>query len=269
VLGVTTNIEFLGLLLSDPEVEAGRLDTELIARRLPGLNFAAADDALLARAALILLAMDWPGEPTSRWNVPDGWRLGEAAPSVFRLKVAGSARAFTVSVAGPPSHAMLSVDGGTVIAGSAEVRGDSARVLLDGRSIATPFARSGDGLTLFTGGRSWQIDSLAHAPRRGTDAATAPELRSPMPGSVVAIPVSDGDEVTAGTAIVVVEAMKMEHVLRAVGDGRVQLRVSVGSQVKSDEVLATVIPPDGLPHTSPDADVRPESSILPREGSPV
>jgi acetyl-CoA/propionyl-CoA carboxylase biotin carboxyl carrier protein len=244
VLGVTTNLEFLGLLLSDPDVEAGRLDTELIARRLPGLNFAEADDMLGARAALILLALDWPREPTSRWNVPDGWRLGDAASSVFRLKVVGSSRTFTVSIAGPPSAATISVDGGAPMAASVEVRGDAARVCLGGRSIATPFARADDGLALFAAGRSWQIDSLAHAPRRRTEAASAPELRSPMPGSVVAIAVADGDVVTAGTAIVVVEAMKMEHVLRAVGDGRVLLHVSIGSQVKSDEVLATVLPLD-------------------------
>jgi acetyl-CoA/propionyl-CoA carboxylase biotin carboxyl carrier protein len=120
-------------------------------------------------------------------------------------------------------------------------------VRLDGRSIAIPFAREGESLTLFTDGRSWQIESLAHAARRGTDASTAPELRSPMPGSVVAIPVGDGDVVTAGTAIVIVEAMKMEHVLRAADDGRVLLHVSVGSQVKSDDVLATVLPLDDDP----------------------
>jgi acetyl-CoA/propionyl-CoA carboxylase biotin carboxyl carrier protein len=247
VLGVPTNLEFLGLLLTDPEVEAGRLDTELIARRLPGLKFAEADDTLLARAALILLALDWPREPTSRWDVPDGWRLGQAAPSVFLLKVVGSAGAGTVSVAGTPAHSTLSVGGGAPMAGAVVVHGKSARIRLDGRSSSTPFARVGDSLTLFAEGRSWQIDSLAHSPRRGTDAATAPELRSPMPGSVVAIPVADGDVVAAGTAIVVVEAMKMEHVLRAADDGRVLLHVSVGSQVKSGEVLATVLPLDGLP----------------------
>jgi acetyl-CoA/propionyl-CoA carboxylase biotin carboxyl carrier protein len=197
--------------------------------------------------------------------VPDGWRLGDAAPSVFRLKAVGSARAFTVSVTGPPADATLSVHGGAPMAGSADVHGDSARVRLDGRSIAMPFSRSGDSLTLFASGRSWQIDSLAHAPRRESDAATAPELRSPMPGSVVATPVADGDVVTAGTAIVVVEAMKMEHVLRAVVDGRVLLHVAVGSQVTSDQVLATVLPLDGLPE--PTAGLEPTD--VPREASAV
>jgi acetyl-CoA/propionyl-CoA carboxylase biotin carboxyl carrier protein len=250
VLGVTTNLEFLGLLLSDPEVEAGRLDTELIARRLPGLKFAEVDDTLLARAALILFALEWPRETTSRWKVPDGWRLGDAVPSVFRLKVVGSAGVFTVSVSGTPAQLTISVGDGAPMAGAVEVRRDSARVRLDGRSSATPFVRADDSLTLFADGRSWELDSLAHAPRRRTGAVTPPELRSPMPGSVAAIPVADGDVVTAGTAIVVVEAMKMEHVLRAIDDGRVRLHVSVGSQVKSDEVLATVLPLDGLPGRS-------------------
>jgi acetyl-CoA/propionyl-CoA carboxylase biotin carboxyl carrier protein len=63
-----------------------------------------------------------------------------------------------------------------------------------------------------------------------------------MPGAVVAILVNDGGEVGEGAAIIVVEAMKMEHVLRATTAGRVALQVTVGSQVTRDQLLATVLP---------------------------
>ena len=55
------------------------------------------------------------------------------------------------------------------------------------------------------------------------NSVSVPELRSPMPGAVVAIHVNDGDKVNEGAAIIVVEAMKMEHVLRATAAGRVDL----------------------------------------------
>jgi acetyl-CoA/propionyl-CoA carboxylase biotin carboxyl carrier protein len=61
-----------------------------------------------------------------------------------------------------------------------------------------------------------------------------------MPGSVVAVGVSDGDQVTAGTVVVAVEAMKMEHSLTAPVDGVVELHVAVGDQVKVGQLLAKV-----------------------------
>jgi len=64
-----------------------------------------------------------------------------------------------------------------------------------------------------------------------------------MPGAVVAIHVRDGDNVDEGAAIIVVEAMKMEHVLWATAAGRVDLQVTVGTQVTRDQLLATVVPP--------------------------
>lgn len=66
------------------------------------------------------------------------------------------------------------------------------------------------------------------------------ELVSPMPGSVVALGVSDGDAVDAGTLVVTVEAMKMEHPLTAPVAGVVELLVAVGDQVKVGQPLARI-----------------------------
>ena len=66
------------------------------------------------------------------------------------------------------------------------------------------------------------------------------ELVSPMPGAIVAVSVDDGAEVRAGTVVVTVEAMKMEHALTAPVDGVVQLLVAVGDQVKVGQTLARI-----------------------------
>jgi acetyl-CoA/propionyl-CoA carboxylase biotin carboxyl carrier protein len=63
-----------------------------------------------------------------------------------------------------------------------------------------------------------------------------------MPGTVVAAHAADGDTVTEGQAIVSVEAMKMEHVLRAPVAGTVRLHAVVGEQVTRGQELATVTP---------------------------
>jgi acetyl-CoA/propionyl-CoA carboxylase biotin carboxyl carrier protein len=70
-------------------------------------------------------------------------------------------------------------------------------------------------------------------------------VRSPMPGSVIAVRVAAQDPVAKGDVLLVVEAMKMEHALAAPLDGVVsELAVRVGDQVVVDQLLATVTPPD-------------------------
>jgi acetyl-CoA/propionyl-CoA carboxylase biotin carboxyl carrier protein len=61
-----------------------------------------------------------------------------------------------------------------------------------------------------------------------------------MPGSVVAIGIEEGGMATAGTVVVTVEAMKMEHALSAPVDGVVELFVAVGDQVKVGQPLARI-----------------------------
>lgn len=71
------------------------------------------------------------------------------------------------------------------------------------------------------------------------------ELTSPMPGLIVAVGVDDGAHVQAGTVVVTVEAMKMEHALTAPVDGVVELLVAVGDQVKVGQMLARIQAGDG------------------------
>ena len=80
------------------------------------------------------------------------------------------------------------------------------------------------------------------------------DITSPMPGSVIAVNVESGATVTAGTAIVVVEAMKMEHALRAPVDGNVELLVAPADQVKVDQVLARIVPHRGTNNSTNESD---------------
>lgn len=74
-----------------------------------------------------------------------------------------------------------------------------------------------------------------------SDVQESGSLLAPMPGAVVRIEVSEGDEITAGAAVVVLEAMKMEHTVKAPIDGVVtKIPVTVGQQVDSGTVLAVV-----------------------------
>jgi biotin carboxyl carrier protein len=87
--------------------------------------------------------------------------------------------------------------------------------------------------------RSSPVAALAQRPSASASAPAA--LRSPMPGRVVKILVKTGDRVTAGQAVVVVEAMKMENELRATRAGTVQaLRCEEGAAVESGQDLVVI-----------------------------
>ena len=235
-LGVTNNVEFLKLLLADPDVVAGRLDTGLIDRRIDDLAFRPADHEILVSAALILHALAVDSE-TPLWGSRTGWRLGGARPTRYLLRAEGATT--PVEVAGRPLDAVVTI-GGSSRRASARLTSEGARVVLDGVSRSFVFSRHGDRLFLAHEGASWTIDEVGFERAAGATGSTDPELRSPMPGVVAAVHVNDGAIVEAGAAVVSIEAMKMEHVLRATARGTVALRVVVGAHVAGDEIVATI-----------------------------
>lgn len=237
VLGVGTNVEFLRFLLADDDVAAGRLDTGLI-DRTPFVPAPAGDDAFIAAAAYRWLKR-WPTAPADPWDVPSGWRIGAPAPTGIRLR--SGDRTDHVHITGGPAGAVARIEGGENRSLSAELDGDQLAVTVDGiRSLYT-VAVDGDQIWLAGGGRSLVLEEVREAPVRPDDEHSGDaELVSPMPGSVVAVGVSNGDDVTAGTVVVAVEAMKMEHSLTAPVDGIVELHVAVGDQVKVGQLLAKV-----------------------------
>jgi acetyl-CoA/propionyl-CoA carboxylase biotin carboxyl carrier protein len=245
VLGVTTNAAFLRALLTDEDVVAGKLDTGLIERRGDALT--AADPVpftVYAAAALALLLETEPTGPVvDRWDVPDGWRLGEPAWTARKLQAAGG-EPVTVLLRGRAADAELRVgDGGRV----------PARAFRDGDRLTVTV---GDLTTSYTvvheGGTVWlaadgHVTALREHERLSSSAgATAGDgaVTSPMPGTVTVVQATVGDEVVAGTPLLVVEAMKMEHVLTAPVAGTVtELGVTAGQTVGLDERVAVVTPP--------------------------
>jgi acetyl-CoA/propionyl-CoA carboxylase biotin carboxyl carrier protein len=239
VLGVTTNIEFLRFLLADPDVAAGRLDTGLLDRRTPDYRPAQnGDDELIAAAAYKWLR-GWPAPVGDLWEVPSGWRLGERAPTTLRLH-AGE-RTDHVYLAGTPRTATVRVEDGESRSLTASLDGDRLTVKLDGLRTEYLVAASDGQIWLSGGGRTAMVEEVREAPVRPDDEETGDaELTSPMPGSVVAVGVQDGQRVDAGAVVVTVEAMKMEHALTAPVDGVVELLVAVGDQVKVGQPLARI-----------------------------
>jgi acetyl-CoA/propionyl-CoA carboxylase biotin carboxyl carrier protein len=121
-------------------------------------------------------------------------------------------------------------------------------VTLDGRTRrwlhAVERGAAGGARWLGLDGAGWRVRAVAPHPRgdRGVAAGTGP-LTSPMPGTVIAVDVVAGDVVEPGQPVAVVEAMKMEHAVRATVAGVVvDVLVSVGDRVALDAPLVVVKP---------------------------
>ncbi|WP_275560455.1 biotin carboxylase N-terminal domain-containing protein [Streptomyces sp. 5-6(2022)] len=131
---------------------------------------------------------------------------------------------------------------------------DEGTVLLDLGGVTHRFRHAAHGASHWLGrdGDAWRVvghDPVEEALRGGAAAAHAGELTAPMPGTVTVVKAAVGDEVTAGQGLLVVEAMKMEHLISAPHDGTVtELEVTPGSTVAMDQLLAVVTPHE--PHQS-------------------
>ncbi|MFC8963098.1 acetyl/propionyl/methylcrotonyl-CoA carboxylase subunit alpha [Streptomyces sp. NPDC057094] len=223
-LGVPTNAGFLRRLLAHPDVVAGDLDTGLVEREAAGLvPDGVPEEVYEAAAAVRLDGLTPAGDGwTDPFSVPTGWRLGGTPkPATFSLRVLD-----------PVEYTPR----GTHAVGAGQVA-----VTLDG--VRHTFHRAGDWIG--RDGDAWHVrdhDPVA-ASLTGSAHAGADSLTAPMPGTVTVVKVAVGDEVTAGQSLLVVEAMKMEHVISAPHAGTVsELDVTPGTTVAMDQVLAVVTP---------------------------
>jgi acetyl-CoA/propionyl-CoA carboxylase, biotin carboxylase, biotin carboxyl carrier protein len=202
VLGVRTNVRFLRWLLDQPPMRDGEMRTDTVDRMtVPALSEIDDDSWATAAAALAPTGELWGG----------GWRLN--APRTIRLRQDDAER--TVAVPTQPAG-IVAVDDGT------------AHVGVDGQSVAFRLAPP-----------PTVEEAVRHASSHAADGSAA--LVAPMPGRVIAVRAAEGASVQAHQAIVVIEAMKMEHAVAAPIDGvLVSLVVAEGQQVQRGDLLGEV-----------------------------
>jgi len=210
------------------------LDTGLVERLpVPPPDPAADEDALAAAALARTLELGGGDDP---WERLVGWRLDGRAPLRWRLAPEGRGAAVDVLV----GVGDVCVGDGPSRAAFACLDGDALAVTLDGERRAWAHARDGAVTRVGIDGRAWgfreEVVEL-RGDRHGGGAA----LEAPMPGSVLAVRVRDGDSVRAGDVLVVLESMKMELEVVAPAAGTVQgLAVAPGDRVSGGQALVAV-----------------------------
>jgi propionyl-CoA carboxylase alpha chain len=240
--GVVTNRDLLVGILREPEFIAGRTDTGYLARHDPGELARPPGPAVrtvhLIAAALAEQARRRAAAPVLG-TLPSGWRNNPSGQQHASYRIDGE-----------PAEVGYRFGRGTVsvaVDGSAlpdlvvhEATPDRVDLELGGVRRSVQITRAGGALFADSAlGHS----TLTEAERFGDPSALvqAGSLFAPMPGTVVRIEVAVGDRVQAGTPLLAIEAMKMEHPVRAPAAGVVtELPVAVGAQVDSGSVLAVL-----------------------------
>ncbi|MCY7386642.1 MAG: acetyl/propionyl/methylcrotonyl-CoA carboxylase subunit alpha [Burkholderiales bacterium] len=240
VLGVKTNLAFLQQLVKHPAFLAGKTDTSFIPTHRASLF---ADESHLPDRALIAASLDLLSREASTngndaWDRKIGWWLNRGAHRALEFHTVNDEEIVTVDIEtiGTTRHVRIaereyvvaaSTQNGSVVSFTANGHAESALVLAYGNNISILFADTRHTLRL---GDPFLFE--------GESDANAGRLTAMMPGRVVKVMAKVGDSVKKGQALIIMEAMKMEHTIISPKDGIVErVAFKENDLVPADAVL--------------------------------
>jgi 3-methylcrotonyl-CoA carboxylase alpha subunit len=272
VVGVHTNVAFLTRLMTDQAFAACDLDTGLIEQQRATLLPApapASHEALAFAVAALLLCETAAVSDDDPWARTDGWRLNGLYRRAFSWVDQEGARSCVLHRQGIDQ--VLEMDGERYAFGWRTAKSGNAvknhntgkshntgkddntakddntpalniELTLGHLAVTGTVVRRGERFDVFSSGAMTSLvlkDPLKHAADGQSEPAGG--LTAPMPGKVIAVHVAVGDKVKRGQALLVMEAMKMEHTIAAPGEGTVkELLYGVGDQVAEGAALITL-----------------------------
>jgi acetyl/propionyl-CoA carboxylase alpha subunit len=256
VFGITTNRDLLSKVMAHPAYAAGDIDTSFLAREQATLIDVEVDRQSLGKLALAAALFTTAQRSAARTllpSLPSGFRLSRFAPERTRYALEGALDGegevevgiidegrgfFRATVTGAAMHLdrvrLTDLTESAVCLEGSDGLKERYRVVLDGA-----FSH----VQLLGGVGAGQALTVSEVPRfrdLAADAA-ADGCVAPMPGKIIKVLVEIGDVVKAGQALLVMEAMKMEHTVSAPHDGSIsEIRVEAGQQVDGGTLLAIV-----------------------------
>ncbi|KZS50558.1 acetyl/propionyl/methylcrotonyl-CoA carboxylase subunit alpha [Rhizobium anhuiense] len=199
---VKSNAGLLARIAVDPDFRAAQIDTGFLDRHGDSLVATEPSEIAIDTAAAVL-SRNIGGDP---WTARAGFRIAGADDNRVRIRI-----------------------------------GDH---LVWGQSRRKPEANIvtiGETTVLFDAGNPWPISLPVASEVEASQGAGDGAILSPMPGLVISVDVAEGDHVAKGDRLLTVEAMKMEHSLRAPFDGIIgKLQVSTGARVSENQMVVTV-----------------------------
>jgi len=227
VVGPATNIEFLGRVVRSRAFASGDLDTGLIERErealFPGKR-ELSDEVVAAAACAELFAEEdaalaharASGDPYSPWHRVDGWRLNQG--SHHRFTFSDGERQREADVEFSPNGYRLRIGAHSYALRAERLPDGRIQLQVDGRTYAARAVRDGAEWHVFCCGASYRLQLQDDLFGLDVEAGGA-SLAAPMPGKVIRVLAQPGARVAKGDALVILEAMKMEHTIAAPRDG--------------------------------------------------
>ncbi|MFJ2429052.1 acetyl/propionyl/methylcrotonyl-CoA carboxylase subunit alpha [Pseudomonas sp. NPDC087804] len=239
LLGVQSNQRLLVSLLQHPQFISGEFSTAFIAQHFSDhacLNSYAPSAEDLAIAAMLF----YQSSALSHRAPLSGWRNNASVPLHFRLGL--DEQNWTLQLLAEPQGAFkVQVAERTLALKLIDQDAHSITLEIDGLRQRHACRLDGEQLWLFTHPGSLRLEDRTHAVIGSQTSVSSGTLKAPMDGAIVDVLVSEGSPVSKGQLLVVLEAMKMEHPLKAGIDGVLKrVQVKVGDQVKNRQVLLQV-----------------------------
>jgi 3-methylcrotonyl-CoA carboxylase alpha subunit len=242
ILGVTTNLAFLERVVKHPAFLAGDTDTAFIERHRADLlppPGAAPVEALVAAAARIFMdeQRSIAASPSSPWNDTRGWRLN--APAWRKMELRGDdGVVHTLDAEMQAGRAKVRVGMATHAVMLGPCEGDRLQVGLDDETYFAHVARLRDLLSVTTPRGRFEFTRVDPFHYEPTDAVPDARLTALMPGRVVKVMAHAGDKVAKGQALMILEAMKMEHTVTSPREGVIdRVAFKENELVPADAVL--------------------------------
>jgi biotin carboxyl carrier protein len=164
----------------------------------------------------------------------------------YEIVINGASRSveFTLPANGF-SRVNFTIDGRPVAACAVPISPAAYSILLDGKSLEVTTEVSTDGLSVRVNGHEFQVQvadprSWRRARGAGVELEGRQQLVAPMPGKIVRVLATVGQQVSVGEGLLVIEAMKMQNEIRSPKSGTVEKLAREGQTVNAGEVLAVV-----------------------------
>ena len=230
VFGVTTNRHFLSRIIADDTFGAGEATTAF-------LQQAFKDDPSLAPQALSIRELALSACALSLNSAgQEGWSNAPATVIPMKLEIQEDTVELLVRHSG---HKLLVSHGDDHYELLIQSHEQGQLCIIDnGIRQRCQYSRAGDSLYLQALGRSWSATDITHQPATCAQGAGSGRIQASMDGAIIDVLVAAGDTVQQGQTLVILEAMKMEHPVKADRDGTVAaVHTSSGDQVRRSQLL--------------------------------